>query len=226
MQKTKLILLAALLCAPVITRAATVIGSLPYTISAPGTYVLSRNLTARSTDGIDVNASNVTIDLGGYTLNQRVPGNGSGIFVTSGMSNVSVQNGVINGFYNGVFFGTGSGDTLINVELLAIGNVGVFTEANDCLIENCIISGASGAITTGIYISNAGAVGVRNNQISGCIYGINEYSATAPNALIGNSEANCVYGLNLSSSSKYQGNVATECTTPVTGGIAVGQENG
>lgn len=225
MQKTKLILLAALLCAPVITRAATVIGSLPYTISAPGTYVLSRNLTARSTDGIDVNASDVTIDLGGYTLNQRVPGNGSGIFVTSGMSNVSVQNGVINGFYNGVFFGTGSGDTLINVELLTIGNVGVFVEANDCLIENCVIGGASGA-GNGIYISNAGAVGVRNNQISGFTYGINEYSVTAPNALIGNNETNCTYGLNLSSSSKYQGNLATECSTPVTGGIAVGQENG
>jgi hypothetical protein len=225
MQKTKLILLAALLCAPVITRAATVIGSLPYTISAPGTYVLSRNLTAKSTDGIDVNASNVTIDLGGYTLTQRVAGNGSGIFVTSGMSNVSVQNGVINGFYDGVFFGTGSGDALINVELLAIGNVGVSVEANDCLIENCVIGGASGA-SFGIGISNAGAVGVRNNQVSGFTYGIYEWSVTSPNALIGNYEANCTYGLNLSSGSKYQGNVATECSTPVTGGIAVGQENG
>ncbi len=76
--KTTLILLAALLCAPVITQAATVISSLPYTISAPGIYLLRNNLAAKGTDGIDVNASNVTIDLAGYTVAQTQAGNRTG----------------------------------------------------------------------------------------------------------------------------------------------------
>ena len=52
----------------------------------------------------------------------------------------------------------------------------------------------------------------------------NPYGQSA-NTLIGNYEANCATSLNLDSS-KYQGNITTNCPTPVTGGVAVGQENG
>jgi nitrous oxidase accessory protein NosD len=225
MKKIKLILLAALICAPVISHAVTVINSLPYTINASGAYVLQSNLTANGTDGIDVKASNVSIDLAGFTLTQAQPGTGAAVNVFSGMSNVSVQNGTTTGFYSGVSFFSGSGDTIANVQVLKFRLFGVFVQANDCLIENCSVVGPGNG-GYGIYLYTCSAVGIRNNQISECSYGIFEGGVTTPNALIGNYEATCTYGLNLSSGTKYQGNVTTNCTTPVTGGIAVGQENG
>jgi hypothetical protein len=55
------------------------ITSLPFTISQPGSYVLNGNLTGVSgTDGITVQADNVTIDLSGFTLS-GAPGAYSGI---------------------------------------------------------------------------------------------------------------------------------------------------
>ncbi|MEN1726872.1 MAG: right-handed parallel beta-helix repeat-containing protein [Pseudomonadota bacterium] len=48
----------------------TEINSLPFTISAPGSYVVTQSLTNASSfdDGITISASNVTLDLGGFTL--------------------------------------------------------------------------------------------------------------------------------------------------------------
>jgi hypothetical protein len=65
-----LAVLATVLFMPALTRAATVIGSLPYTITAPGVYELKSNLTANGTVGITVQAANVVINLNGFTLAQ------------------------------------------------------------------------------------------------------------------------------------------------------------
>ena len=48
----------------------TIIGSLPYTITAPGTYVLDSNLVYSSAAGaaITILSSNVTLDLGGHYI--------------------------------------------------------------------------------------------------------------------------------------------------------------
>lgn len=46
-------------------RVGTEIKSLPYTITTPGFYYLTKNLTATGT-GITVNAGDVTIDLMGF----------------------------------------------------------------------------------------------------------------------------------------------------------------
>ena len=185
--KTTLILVAALLCAPVITQGATVISSLPYTISAPGIYLLSNNLAATGTDGIDVNASNVTIDLAGYTIAQTQAGNRTGINVFSGVSNVNIQNGSITGFYTGVFFSAGSEDTMTNVHVLNFTLLGVYVEAADCLIENCIFAGSNQG-GFGICLYDCGEVRARNNQISGCSNQVFEALVSKPNALIVNYE--------------------------------------
>src|SRR5262249_38758199 len=47
----------------------TPISSLPYTIISPGSYYVTTNLTGMSgAHGITVNASDVTLDLGGFSL--------------------------------------------------------------------------------------------------------------------------------------------------------------
>jgi hypothetical protein len=64
-------------------------GGFPVTISASGSYILTSNLVATN-GGIVIAASNVTIDLNGFTIS----GTGTGINQTSG-SNVTVRNGIV-----------------------------------------------------------------------------------------------------------------------------------
>jgi hypothetical protein len=113
MKIIRLISLAALLFIPTLSRAGdsvtkdsvTRIISLPYTISLSGKYEVTADLTANGTDGIDVKASNVTLDLGGFYITQMgSAGTTTGVNDPSS-NNVVVENGTISGFNRGVFFG-------------------------------------------------------------------------------------------------------------------------
>lgn len=87
-----------------------VLRSLPVVISSPGIYCLARNLqTAQATGiAIEVDASDVVVDLNGHTLDGSAAGpatNTDGIASSSGPSartNVTIKNGTIRGFRNGV----------------------------------------------------------------------------------------------------------------------------
>lgn len=73
----------------------TRISTLPYTIAAPGSYIVVRDLSLSSAgDGITVLSSDVTIDLLGFTLNGTFAG-GNGIVVPSAVKNVAILNGTI-----------------------------------------------------------------------------------------------------------------------------------
>ena len=70
------------------------------TISKPGSYVVTRNLTANG-DCLVVAADFVTIDLGGWVIT----GNGTGSGITdqeAGRGGITVRNGEITGFEDGV----------------------------------------------------------------------------------------------------------------------------
>ena len=70
----------------------------PVTISRSGSYVLDSNLTVpASTDGIVITASNVTLNLSGFTIQGSGGIIGRGIFGASGMNNINVTNGSITG---------------------------------------------------------------------------------------------------------------------------------
>jgi hypothetical protein len=93
-------------------------GGFPYTISSPGSYRLSGNLVVpdANTTAIKITASNVTIDLNGFSIlgptvctgypatTCSPAGQGSGIDGTyfnpstgSGLSNITVTNGIVKG---------------------------------------------------------------------------------------------------------------------------------
>jgi hypothetical protein len=57
----------------------TKITSLPYTITAPGFYYLTGNLTCPSGVGITINSDDVTIDLMGFRLSSSTVLSGTGI---------------------------------------------------------------------------------------------------------------------------------------------------
>lgn len=72
-----------------------------FRITQPGAYRLSANLSAAAgKDGIVIDASNVTLDLAGFSL-IGVTGSGNGISLAKGnigIANVVIGNGIISGF--------------------------------------------------------------------------------------------------------------------------------
>jgi len=77
----------------------TPIGSLPFTVGKSGSYYLTGNLqfTAKTGDAIAVSASDVTIDLAGFTISSNPAVTGNAIHITSSSGRVTVQNGGITG---------------------------------------------------------------------------------------------------------------------------------
>ncbi len=124
----------------------------PITICQSGSYRLSGNLTISdvNTDGIDVNASNVTLDLNGFTISGPITciqstypvqcsnrGASTGIYAASPMfSNLTVINGTVRG----------------------MGAAGVFSNAFGTLVDGIHVESTGGASPvnggTGIFVSN------------------------------------------------------------------------
>lgn len=99
------------------------ISSLPFTISQSGSYYLTRNLDG-SAGGIDITASDVTLDLMGFTIDGGGLVEDSGVNL-QGQSNVTVRNGVIKGFgWSGVHQGSPAAGYNRYIDLRVIGNVG------------------------------------------------------------------------------------------------------
>jgi len=81
----------------------TPISSVPFTITAPGSYYLTGNMTLATGAAITISSSNVTLDLMGFTLQ----GGGSasdnrGVYTpystTNNYNNIKILNGAITGF--------------------------------------------------------------------------------------------------------------------------------
>src|SRR5688500_16211511 len=71
------------------------IESLPYQITRGGAYYVTTNLTVlNGTAGISIQASDVTLDLGGFTIKGE-PTSKEAVLVAAGIQNVFVRNGFI-----------------------------------------------------------------------------------------------------------------------------------
>ncbi len=148
---------------PVASTGKIQIPSLPFTITQPGSYILTSNLTGiAGQSGITINASNVTIDLNGFSL-LGVPGSVDGIRPGNNHRNLTVINGVIadwggNGvatFAPGVigplFIQTSRFDGLI---VTGNGSIGISAGVSSVVI-NCI---ARDNVGTGIILTNSSGV--------------------------------------------------------------------
>src|SRR6202521_1330586 len=73
----------------------TPITALPYTISQPGSYYLTGNLTmaVAGDDGIQIVAKDVTLDLGGFTLNGAGIGHDGVVVGTVDDDGITIRNG-------------------------------------------------------------------------------------------------------------------------------------
>ena len=205
-------------------RAVTVITSVPFTITKSGTYTFDKNLTlsGNSLYAITINASNVLIDLSGFTLKNGTGTNG-GILTTTATTNVTIQDGTISGFTTGVGL-QGSQQLVQNLRLFNNGNGVEGSSSNFSTIQDCFIVGQGSTIGNGVVLPSCFGTVVKDNQIASANVGCATVSSGG-NSFIANQIANCSTGLLLGTGDKYQGNVTIGCTTPFSGGTAVGDEN-
>jgi parallel beta-helix repeat protein len=160
--------------------AATVITSLPYTITTQGSYIINQNLTA-NWNGIKVQANNVTIDLNGYSIVGNNSSGGYGIYM-NGRSNVEIRNGTIRNFGSTGIYEEGSfgnSHRVINVRVMNNKVTGIILAGSNHMVKDCTVSNNKGV---GIYIWYG-------STISGnTVYdnGANGISAIASSSVIGN----------------------------------------
>src|SRR5205085_3321009 len=96
--------------------ARTPISSAPFNITSSGSYYLTQNLTVASGTAISIAASNVTLNLNGFTISstESPAGSSSAVLIGNGLANITVLNGAIHsnvnysaGSYSGTGFGNG-----------------------------------------------------------------------------------------------------------------------
>lgn len=127
----------------------TPISSVPFTISAQGSYYLVTNLVATgSTAGITIAADNVTLDLNGFALVGGGSGSVAGIQVPSAQKNIEIRNGTIRGWTNGGINAINA--TNSSIQKLRVSNniantstsrvagllVGARSTVKDCIVAN------------------------------------------------------------------------------------------
>jgi hypothetical protein len=119
------------------------------TISTPGNFVLTKNLTA-SGDCLTLTSSNINIDLKKFTIS----GNGSGSGITgNNLQNIVIDDGKIKGFATGINLTLSSGDVGDDTiqDMIVTNNTGV-----GILIAGCCDTFAN------ITASGNGGVGLKN----------------------------------------------------------------
>ena len=134
----------------------------PYKITSSGSYRLTGNLTVpASTNGIDVNVPNVTIDLNGFSI----IGSGGSTVIEGGInaaaiSGVTVENGTVTGFNNGgVFVGPSGLVRNVHADANALGING----GNNTVIEGCTANSS----TEGLGIGCAAGCVISGNTANG-----------------------------------------------------------
>lgn len=150
------------------------VSSLPFTITAPGSYYLTRNLTAPAgSAGITVKADDVTIDLDGFALlgAGNATGGAHGIVINATRKHLCVTNGGIRNFPDA---GIGGDVSDARFERLTIGdNRGIgLLASNRCEIRDCVVrdNGAAGirvgnsCLIVHVIASGNFAFGIRAND--------------------------------------------------------------
>ncbi len=214
-----LVLLMAMLVTSV--RAETInctpITALPATITVQGIYCLTHKLGTNMTSGaaITINANNVTIDLNGWKVDDGAAGSGTEAYgISSSYSNVTIKNGIVRGFYVGIYL-AGSGDVVQDV--LADSNiyVGIWVNGQGALVEHnqVVNSGNSPATNNNVWgIAAEGADStVSNNIVSGL-------TAAGTGNEVG-------IGVYIGGNNTVRNNVVSNIALPSGGGYSHGIEN-
>lgn len=143
------------------------ISSLPFTISAPGSYYVTTNLASGL--GISINASHVTLDLSGFTLSGAAGTPTSGIDVSGTQTNITIRNGVLQGWGSyGIDADNATGVYISGVQASGCTSRGI-SAGRFSVVENCVAIANQGA---GIAVEPG-------SRIIGCVAATNRFEGLA-----------------------------------------------
>ncbi len=125
-------------------------------------------------DGILIDGNNVTLNLGGHTVDGT--GSGDGISIV-GTADVNVENGVVRDFANGVQISQTLRTTVEDVTVVASrgGAIGVVASENTVIEDNTIRSGL-----TGISVLNSVTTQIEDNYVASATAGIGVTTISSP----------------------------------------------
>jgi hypothetical protein len=186
------------------TTECTAITYLPYPITTQGIYCLTSDLSTNMTSGnaIEIDTNNVVIDLNGHKIGGLSAGPGTtatGIYAYQ-RQNITLRNGTIRGFYEGIWlsdsspYTTSQGHLIENIrvdmntframEVRGLGNI----------IRNNQVVNTGGSTATaggvGIFVLGPGARVINNDVMethalqNGWVQGI--YTIASPGAVVAN----------------------------------------
>jgi hypothetical protein len=161
----------------------TPISSAPFTISVSGSYYLTKNLTLTSSssiprNGITIAANNVTLDLNGFTISSTTAASTTvgGIMLNSGVHNITIMNGFIqggawinnSGGYSGNGFGYGiyySGNPPANVVVSKVSVANVLDDGINLFTLPTMSIHLTGSLVEACTVTTAGGYGICANTI-------------------------------------------------------------
>lgn len=172
-------------------RLGTAITALPYTITSPGLYYLTNNLTSSGTNNnaITVNADDVTIDLMGFRLTGpgKTSGGNNGVIVAGNRTNAEIRNGSITAFgtdgIQGGGLGNSHGTRVVGLRVSDTGRYGICLAASDQLVMDCTVRNTGNAC---IYVGSSSLV--KGSHVAGGWTGI---TAATASAVVGNTVRGC-----------------------------------
>jgi hypothetical protein len=143
----------------------------PYTISAPGSYYLTGNITVATGDAIVIASNDVSLDLNGFTIRSTFTGGSSGtaISVSSGTYRLRVRNGSI-------VSGTdvpASGPAVEAGFAQGIYSTGAISQ---CLVSEVHVTGVAGwgivldlqGVVERCMVRNCGNIGISATEVQNC----------------------------------------------------------
>lgn len=151
-----------------ITNAASLV-----TISQPGSYYLTRNLTVSSGDGINITTIGVTLDLNGFTIRSTAASAaGTGILLSGGLRNITIANGFIqggvtnngSGVYTGGGFAHGISYSGSSPENVLVSRITV----SGCLAHGIFLGTEHPTVVESCTVRTVGNTGIMASTIKGC----------------------------------------------------------
>lgn len=130
----------------------TPISATPFTINQPGSYYLTTNITGTgSAPGVTIATNDVTLDLNGFVVTGPAVVY-AGVFVSGSFTNVTVRNGAIKGWIEGVRVIGQAAQNIVLEHLNISDSSGYGIDCNGATVTACSITGTA---NTGIYAANS-----------------------------------------------------------------------
>ncbi|MEI6656324.1 MAG: hypothetical protein WCP45_16295 [Verrucomicrobiota bacterium] len=163
----------------------------PYTISQPGSYYLTGNITVTGGNAIYITASDVTLDLMGFTIESTAAGVDGSAIAVSTVARIKISNGNIKsgstmssgvleakGFYYGIMGIFLSDCTVTDIRVTGVASHGIWCDQNG-VVERCSVTdsdigiknpanGVYGSMTRNCSVQNCKTTGIEGSHVEGC----------------------------------------------------------